>query len=95
MKSYISDSLCWHFASLQLRSHSYGYAPSVVPRIVPAQVARNIRFHMASYLMHGGGQWVLDVDIQKYFDTIDHSQLRLFLARRVSDGVVRKLIVSS
>ncbi|WP_206680831.1 hypothetical protein, partial [Endozoicomonas acroporae] len=50
MKSYISGYLCWHSASLQLRSHSYGYAPSVVPRIVPAQVARNIRFHMASYL---------------------------------------------
>ncbi|WP_257264072.1 hypothetical protein, partial [Endozoicomonas sp. ONNA2] len=41
---------CWHCASLQLRSHSYGYAPSVVPCTVPARVARNIRFHMASYL---------------------------------------------
>ena len=50
---------------------------------------------LRSHIMHGGGQWVLDVDIQKYFDTIGHSQLRLFLARRVSDGVVRKLIVSS
>ena len=50
---------------------------------------------LRSHIMHGGGHWVLDVDIQKYFDTIDHSQLRLFLARRVSDGVVRKLIVSS
>ena len=35
---------------------------------------------------------MLDVDIQKYFDTIDHGQLRQFLARRVVDGVVRKLI---
>ena len=42
--------------------------------------------------MRDGGQWVLDMDIQKYFDTIDHSQLRQFLARRVADGVVRKLI---
>ncbi|WP_257284101.1 reverse transcriptase domain-containing protein [Endozoicomonas sp. SESOKO1] len=32
------------------------------------------------------------LDIQKYFDTIDHNQLRQFLARRVTDGVVRKLI---
>ena len=44
MKSYISDSLNRHWASLQLRSHSYGYAPCVVPRIAPVQVARNMWF---------------------------------------------------
>ncbi|WBA80928.1 group II intron reverse transcriptase/maturase [Endozoicomonas sp. GU-1] len=47
---------------------------------------------LRSHIMRDGGQWVLDVDIQKYFDTIDHNQLRQFLARRVIDGVVRKLI---
>ena len=50
MKSYISHSLFRHWASLQLRSHSYGYAPCVVPHIASAQVARNMWFHMASYL---------------------------------------------
>jgi RNA-directed DNA polymerase len=39
-----------------------------------------------------GGRWVLDVDIRKFFDSIDHSKLREFLARRITDGVVRKLI---
>ena len=39
-----------------------------------------------------GGRWVLDVDIRKYFDSIDHARLREFLARRVTDGVVRRLI---
>ena len=43
-------------------------------------------------VMRDGAYWVLDADIQKYFDTIDHAQLRQFLARRVVDGVVRKLI---
>ena len=43
-------------------------------------------------IMRDGAYWVLDVDIQKYFDTIDHVQLRQFIARRVVDGVVRKLI---
>jgi RNA-directed DNA polymerase len=38
------------------------------------------------------GYWVLDVDLRKYFDTIDHGHLRALLARRVVDGVVRKLI---
>ena len=40
--------------------------------------------------MHGG--WVLDVDIESFFDTIDHGQLRLFLDQRVRDGVLRRMI---
>lgn len=39
-----------------------------------------------------GGRWVLDVDVRKYFDSIDQTKLREFLARRVADGVVRRLI---
>jgi RNA-directed DNA polymerase len=37
-------------------------------------------------------QWCIDVDIQKYFDTIDHGHLREFLDRRVTDGVIRRMI---
>ena len=40
--------------------------------------------------MQGG--WVLDVDIQSFFDTIDHVQLRSFLDQRVRDGVLRRTI---
>ena len=40
--------------------------------------------------MHGG--WVLEVDIRKYFDTIDHEQLRAILRQRVIDGVLLRLI---
>jgi len=43
-------------------------------------------------IMDNGGRWVFEVDIQKYFDTISHKQLREFLAKRVTDGVIRKLI---
>lgn len=39
-----------------------------------------------------GGQWCIDADIRKFFDSIDHARLREFLARRVTDGVVRKMI---
>ena len=39
-----------------------------------------------------GGGWILDVDIRKFFDTIDHSHLRVFLKRRVRDGVLLRLI---
>ena len=34
----------------------------------------------------------MDVDIRKFFDTIDHGHLRDFLKRRVRDGVLLRLI---
>jgi retron-type reverse transcriptase len=36
---------------------------------------------------HGGG-WVVEVDIRKCFDTLDHAHLREFLQLRVQDGVL-------
>ncbi len=42
--------------------------------------------------MNMGGCWILDVDIKKYFDTIDHGHLRDFLKQRVNDGVINRLI---
>ena len=43
-------------------------------------------------LMGIGGGWILDVDIRKFFDTLDHAHLRELLAQRVQDGVLRGLI---
>jgi len=40
--------------------------------------------------MNGG--YVIDMDISKYFDTIDHKLLREMLNRRVSDGVITRII---
>lgn len=40
--------------------------------------------------MNGG--WILDVDIRKYFDTIDHTQIQEMLRQRVNDGVIRRLV---
>jgi group II intron reverse transcriptase/maturase len=39
-----------------------------------------------------GGGWVLDVDVQRFFDTLDHGHLRGFLDRRVRDGVLRRAL---
>jgi RNA-directed DNA polymerase len=39
-----------------------------------------------------GGGWVLEVDIRKFFDTLDHAQLRALLRQRVRDGVLLRLI---
>ena len=63
---------------------SFGYRP-----------ARNA--HQALQILRDGimkrrGYWVLEVDIRKYFDSIPFAALRECLAKRVTDGVVRKLI---
>jgi RNA-directed DNA polymerase len=44
----------------------------------------------ATVKMAGG--WVLEVDIKKFFDTLDHEQLRQILGQRVRDGVLLRLI---
>jgi RNA-directed DNA polymerase len=42
--------------------------------------------------MNMRGGWIVDVDIRKFFDTIDHGHLRDFLQRRIRDGVLLRLI---
>jgi group II intron reverse transcriptase/maturase len=42
--------------------------------------------------MQSGGGWILEVDIRKFFDTLDHGHLRTLLQQRVCDGVVLRLI---
>lgn len=42
--------------------------------------------------MKMGGGWIVEVDIRKFFDTIDHGHLRAFLKQRMCDGVLLRLI---
>jgi RNA-directed DNA polymerase len=39
-----------------------------------------------------GGGWLVEVDIRKFFDTLDHGRLREILRARVSDGVLLRLV---
>src|SRR5262249_17463515 len=43
-------------------------------------------------LMNSRGGYVLEVDIRKFFDNLDHGHLRAFLRQRVRDGVLLRLI---
>ena len=38
------------------------------------------------------GGWVLEIDVQKFFDTLDHQYLMSILRQRVQDGVLLRLI---
>jgi len=42
--------------------------------------------------MNMGGGWVLELDIRKFFDTLDHSRLGEIIRQRVRDGVLLRLI---
>jgi RNA-directed DNA polymerase len=39
-----------------------------------------------------GGGWVLEVDVRKFFDALDHKHLRGILRQRVRDGVLLRVI---
>lgn len=39
-----------------------------------------------------GGAWVLEVDLRKFFDTLEHHHIRDMLNQRVRDGVITRLV---
>jgi len=43
-------------------------------------------------LMEIGGGWIIDLDIQSFFDDVERVHLRQFLDQRVRDGVIRRAI---
>lgn len=63
---------------------SYGFRPGRNPHQALDTLWRG--------LMDIGGGWVVDLDIQSFFDTVDHATLRSFLDQRVRDGVVRRAV---
>jgi RNA-directed DNA polymerase len=63
---------------------SYGFRPG--------RSAHGALCTLRSQCMTGGIKWILDVDISKFFDTLEHAHLRSFLQHRVRDGVITRLI---
>lgn len=45
-----------------------------------------------AHVMEMEGGWVLEADIEAFFDTVDHAKLREILSHRVRDGVILRLI---
>ncbi|MCK6546655.1 group II intron reverse transcriptase/maturase [Myxococcota bacterium] len=43
-------------------------------------------------LMSNTGGWVIEADIEQFFDTLEHGQLREMLARRIQDGVLLRMV---
>jgi RNA-directed DNA polymerase len=63
---------------------SYGFRPGRSPHQALDAIWKEV--------MAVNGGWVVEADIQSFFDELDHSYLRSFLDRRVKDGVLRRVI---
>lgn len=63
---------------------SYGFRPG--------RSAHDALRDLRTGLMQIGGGIVLEIDIQSFFDEMDHATLRAFLDKRIRDGVIRRVI---
>lgn len=63
---------------------SYGFRPG--------RSAHQALAELYSRITRMGGGWVLDVDIRKFFDSLDHVHFREILANRMRDGVITRLV---
>jgi RNA-directed DNA polymerase len=63
---------------------SYGFRPG--------KGAHDALETLRKQTMAMGGGWVLEADIEKFFDSVDHAKLRGVLSQRVRDGVLTRLI---
>ncbi len=63
---------------------SYGFRPG--------RSARQALVVVQGQTVKMAGKWILEVDIRKFFDTLDHYHLRSIVQKRVRDGVLLQLI---
>jgi RNA-directed DNA polymerase len=68
----------------EFHDFSYGFRPG--------RSAHQACRTLDSAAMRMGGGWVLEVDVRKFFDTLDHGRLHEILRQRIRDGVLLRLI---
>ncbi len=73
----------------QFHNHSYGFRPG---RCAQQAVLK------ALDMMNDGYSWIVDIDLEKFFDTVDHDKLMTLVGKTVKDGdvisIIRKYLVS-
>lgn len=73
----------------QFHDHSYGFRPNRC-----AQQA----ILTALDMMNDGNDWIVDIDLEKFFDTVNHDKLMTIIVRTIKDGdvisIIRKYLVS-
>jgi len=73
----------------QFSNSSYGFRPG---RSCEMAIIRSME------LLNGGYDWVVDIDLERFFDTVNHDRLMNILHRTITDGdvlsLIRKFLVS-
>jgi RNA-directed DNA polymerase len=67
----------------EFSAHSYGFRPGRSA----AQAVKAAQGHIQS-----GKRWVVDLDLEKFFDRVNHDVVMARVARKVKDGCMLKLI---
>jgi RNA-directed DNA polymerase len=63
--------------------HSFGFRPGRSAHQAVAQAQK--------YIVEGYG-WVVDLDLEKFFDRVNHDKLMAQIAKRIEDKRLRKLM---
>ncbi len=73
----------------QFHNHSYGFRPN---RCAQQAIIK------ALDMMNDGYEWIVDIDLEKFFDTVNHDKLMTLIGRTIKDGdvisIIRKFLVS-
>ena len=73
----------------QFHDHSYGFRPN---RCAQQAILK------ALDMMNDGYDWIVDIDLAKFFDTVNHDKLMTLIGRTIKDGdvisIIRKFLVS-
>ena len=73
----------------QFHDHSYGFRPN---RCAQQAILK------ALDMMNDGYDWIVDIDLAKFFDTVNHDKLMALIGRTIKDGdvisIIRKFLVS-
>ncbi|SEU28698.1 group II intron reverse transcriptase/maturase [Lacrimispora sphenoides] len=73
----------------QFHDQSYGFRPN---RGAQQAVLKALE------MMNDGHSWIVDIDLEKFFDTVNHDKLMTIIGRTIKDGdvisIIRKFLVS-
>ena len=73
----------------QFHEHSYGFRPN---RCAQQAIIK------ALDMMNDGYDWIVDIDLEKFFDTVNHDKLMTLIGKTIKDGdvisIIRKFLVS-
>ena len=73
----------------QFHDNSYGFRPG---RCAEMAIIKGLE------MMNDGYSWIVDIDLEKFFDTVNHDKLMNIISKTIEDGdvisLVRKFLVS-